>query len=136
MVCLNHPDRDAAGICAACGKPLCEECLLKADGAVYCSEICHQRGIASGSRASEVIATGRKSDRQLRKRSFIILIILLLLAGGSWYWYSRNKKSVDRKISKITGSIKKEAGEAVNAGKGAMPQDSKYKREREALVNQ
>ena len=34
MKCYNHHDRDAFGVCKACGKGLCLECIEKQDGIV------------------------------------------------------------------------------------------------------
>lgn len=140
MVCLNHPDREAAAVCAACGKPLCNECILRADGAIYCSEACHQKGIASRDRSAAVISTSARVDRRSRTRFWIIFILVLLLAGSGYYYYTQNRKEVDKKLNKITRkvtkTVKKETKEAINAGKGAMPQETRYKRERESLVNQ
>ena len=45
MKCYNHHDRDAFGICKACGKALCLECIDIVNGKVTCkdSEKCHNR---------------------------------------------------------------------------------------------
>lgn len=141
MVCLNHPDREAAAVCAACGKPLCSECMLDIDGAVYCSEVCHQKGVASRDRSAAVIATSAKVDHKSRVRFWIIfIIVILLLGGGGYYYYKLHHQRVEKKLTnlakRVSSGIKEEAEEAVDAGKGAMPQKSRYKREREALVNE
>ncbi|HKV45679.1 MAG TPA: B-box zinc finger protein [bacterium] len=39
MKCATHPDRNALGYCAQCGKPLCKECLVKLRTGNYC-EVC------------------------------------------------------------------------------------------------
>ncbi len=36
MKCTNHPEREATGMCAYCGKPFCEECLIEVKGRMYC----------------------------------------------------------------------------------------------------
>ncbi len=38
MKCYNHHDRDAFGVCKACGKGLCLECIEKQDGIVVCKD--------------------------------------------------------------------------------------------------
>lgn len=38
MNCTNHPEVEAAGICAYCGKPFCKECLVEVKGRMYCKE--------------------------------------------------------------------------------------------------
>ncbi len=38
MNCTNHPDREAQGMCAYCGKPFCAECLVEVKGRMYCKD--------------------------------------------------------------------------------------------------
>lgn len=38
MKCTNHPEVDAQGVCAYCGKPFCKECLVEVKGRMYCKE--------------------------------------------------------------------------------------------------
>lgn len=36
MNCTNHPEVEAQGMCAYCGKPFCKECLVEVKGRMYC----------------------------------------------------------------------------------------------------
>ena len=36
MKCTNHPEREADGMCAYCGKPFCKDCLVEIKGRMYC----------------------------------------------------------------------------------------------------
>lgn len=36
MKCTNHPEVEADGMCAYCGKPFCKECLVEVKGRMYC----------------------------------------------------------------------------------------------------
>ena len=36
MKCVNHPEREADGMCAYCGKPFCKDCLVEVKGRMYC----------------------------------------------------------------------------------------------------
>ncbi len=38
MKCAKHPEVDAAGVCAYCGKPFCSDCLVEVKGRMYCKE--------------------------------------------------------------------------------------------------
>lgn len=38
MKCTNHPEREADGMCAYCGKPFCKECLVEVKGRMYCKQ--------------------------------------------------------------------------------------------------
>lgn len=36
MKCTNHPEVEAQGMCAYCGKPFCNDCLVEVKGRMYC----------------------------------------------------------------------------------------------------
>ena len=36
MKCTNHPEVEAQGMCAYCGKPFCKDCLVEVKGRMYC----------------------------------------------------------------------------------------------------
>ena len=36
MKCKNHPEIEAEGMCAYCGKPFCKDCLVEVKGRMYC----------------------------------------------------------------------------------------------------
>ena len=36
MNCTNHPEVEAQGMCAYCGKPFCSDCLVEVKGRMYC----------------------------------------------------------------------------------------------------
>ena len=36
MKCTNHPDVEAQGMCAYCGKPFCSDCVVEVKGRMYC----------------------------------------------------------------------------------------------------
>lgn len=38
MQCSNHPQTEATGACMYCGKMFCAECLIEADGKMYCKD--------------------------------------------------------------------------------------------------
>lgn len=38
MKCTNHPEREADGMCAYCGKPFCKDCLVEVKGRMYCKD--------------------------------------------------------------------------------------------------
>lgn len=38
MNCTNHPDVEAQGMCAYCGKPFCKDCLVEVKGRMYCKD--------------------------------------------------------------------------------------------------
>ena len=38
MKSTNHPEVEAQGMCAYCGKPFCKDCLVEVKGRMYCKE--------------------------------------------------------------------------------------------------
>lgn len=38
MNCTNHPEIEAQGMCAYCGKPFCKDCLVEVKGRMYCKD--------------------------------------------------------------------------------------------------
>ena len=38
MKCTNHPEIEAEGMCAYCGKPFCKDCLVEVKGRMYCKQ--------------------------------------------------------------------------------------------------
>ena len=38
MKCTNHPELEAEGMCAYCGKPFCKDCLVEVKGRMYCKQ--------------------------------------------------------------------------------------------------
>jgi hypothetical protein len=41
--CLNHPERTAVARCKQCHKPLCQRCVQKMPGGIFCSDECYQK---------------------------------------------------------------------------------------------
>lgn len=140
MVCLNHPDREAVYKCAACGKPICEECAIEYDEDIYCSSECQTKGAAAKELSSFVIEDTAKNNRKRSIKGFILFIIVIIVAAAAYYYYKQNKEAVDSKISNhmevvedTVGNVKKAVR---NTGDSTVPKDSKYRRQREGIVNQ
>ena len=74
--CLNHPERDAIGICVKCRKYLCVECATKIAGVNYCADC-----LPSAKRREQ------KQPRSWEKPAaalvtLVSLLVCSLLAGG------------------------------------------------------
>jgi len=46
MHCFNHPRNDAVGICRACGKGICADCIVPTEHGLTCSPKCSDRSEA------------------------------------------------------------------------------------------
>ena len=136
MVCLNHPDVNAAAKCAACGKPLCAECVMIFDNQKYCSETCHLKSLASTLRAEQVIDSKRRADRKSGFGKFLTFIIIIAIAAGAVFFYMKNKEAVNKHAAAGIETLKTKAEQAVEEGKKGVPQNSHYKQNRENMVNQ
>ena len=135
MVCLNHPDVNAAAKCCACGKPLCAECVMIFDDQKYCSEACRLKGLASQLRAAEVISEKRATAKRGKFKKFIVFLLILAAAAGAACFYAKNKKEIDNRAASGLEVVREKTGQAVREGKEAMPKSSKYKPHRENLVD-
>lgn len=38
IVCTNHNDKEATGMCVSCGKPYCADCLIDVGGKMHCKD--------------------------------------------------------------------------------------------------
>ena len=135
MVCLNHPDVNAVAKCAACGKPLCAECVMILDNQKYCSEACHLKGLASQLRSESVIASKKKTDCKCGIKKFILFVVIVALAVGGAMFYSKNKKAIDQRAAAGLETVKAKADKAIGEGKKSIPTNSKHKQQREDMVN-
>lgn len=138
MVCLNHPDREAVFRCAACAKPICEECAIHFNGSVYCSELCRERGEAGKSRSELIIDEKLRTGRKSIAKGIVFFIIILILAAAGAYFYMQNKDKVDSTVSDKVKTVKKEVESTkdafIEAGQKKAPTDSQYRRDRESMV--
>ena len=81
MKCYNHNDRDAFGICSACGKGLCLECMDTSEHIVTCkgNKQCIERAIAKNK--AYVISNSYSSV------SCCVIGILSMMAGVVTIFY-------------------------------------------------
>jgi hypothetical protein len=69
MKCLNHPSAESQGMCNACGKPLCSECLYKVKGKPFCQDC-----IIQGAEWAPIIKGRRLSSTAPRWAAFWAII--------------------------------------------------------------
>ena len=133
-VCLNHPDTPAVVRCAACGKPVCEACIVQHNGSCYCSGTCAQNAENSAGRVNEVVESRKRADKKSKIRTVIFLIIVAAIAAAAYVYYKNNKSDVDRFISKTEKQINSAAQSTKGTIQKNLPGDSTYKKNRENLV--
>lgn len=133
-VCLNHPNTPAATRCAACGKPICSQCVVRKNGAGYCSEKCADGAAGSDVRVKDVLAEKKRTDAKGRIRALIIFFLLVAAAAAAYVFYTQNKDEVDRRLQDTAKQVRAGAKDAKKSIQKSIPTDSKYRRDRESLV--
>jgi len=65
MKCEKHPEREAIGVCANCGKAICAECRVEIEGKNYCKDC-----------VSELFEEEKKADLTLVMKKFDITLFI------------------------------------------------------------
>lgn len=137
-VCLNHTDTPAVTRCAACGKPICEKCIVAGS---YCSEECQKKADLAAGRTHQMMEGRERVEKKNRTLKVIIILILLAAVAGGVYYCMQNPKesgkqfnAISRKIKKMGNQAGKKWDEAVERTDKKLNQDSRYKKNAENLV--
>ena len=140
-VCLNHPGNQAVARCSACGKPVCQQCVVERGGCSYCSVECADKAEQAFDRVVSVIESSNRSEKRAALRSFILIIILIAIAAAAYFYYVNNKDKVEKAVQKTEKQIKKaeqnvqkKAADTKADIQEKVPGDSKYKKDRENMV--
>jgi hypothetical protein len=75
MKCFNHREQDAVAACKHCGKGLCHECMVEAQGGASCRGVCEDEVAATYlllQRAKTVYL--KTSKMQLRNCIFLVVL--------------------------------------------------------------
>ena len=79
MKCFNHNDRDAFGICRACGKGLCLECLENSELGLICKNDTRCRHFTElNSYAYKIMQQQKKVNPWLYKIGLVIILICII----------------------------------------------------------
>lgn len=76
MKCYSHQDRDAVGICLACGKAICQECAQEVKGKIYCKRCAAEVKETEEVRAPVAVAKGEESPK-----SWLAALLLSIFLG-------------------------------------------------------
>ncbi len=76
MKCYNHTEKDAIGICKACGKALCQECAEFEHHALICKddESCKERA-----RINRIVYHNNKVRYSKMAKAILVLLALAIL---------------------------------------------------------
>jgi len=89
MRCFNHSDRDASGICKACGKGLCTDCAVDLGHGLSCRGD-HEERIA----ASERMMTRATRVQETAARSKFLGPAFFLFCGGVMAYYGLERSEM------------------------------------------
>ena len=79
-VCLNHQDRETDIRCAACLRPICQECVVVGPGnSKFCSADCRENAQKSSERFADMTRRDEEALRAARQATFSKMIVTLLI---------------------------------------------------------
>lgn len=82
--CLKHQDRLTDTRCAACLKPICEECTLTTELGKFCGNECYEKRLASNERIGELKAKDGLGGTPLWK-TLLSLAMWFLFLAALWF---------------------------------------------------
>lgn len=85
--CLKHQDRLTDTRCAACLKPICEECTLSTELGKFCGEVCYEKRMMSNERVAEIKAKDELANRGAGLRMLMNWALKLLFLAGLYFIY-------------------------------------------------
>jgi hypothetical protein len=106
------------------------------DGVPYCSDLCWENAKRTGLMVKDVQKRKKSADSKAFIRKIIYLIILAALAYGGYYLDTRNKSAVDAQLQKAKNVGEQQLKKSKKSIEQSLPGDSKYKRDREKMINE
>jgi len=112
--CLAHQDRPTDTRCAACLKPICEECTLTTEAGKFCGNDCYEKRLKSNERV-RVLKEEEERERGPRMMRMLmgwVVKILFLVALYFVYqnlpltWHKWLNKSFAGLWKSVTGAFK------------------------------
>jgi hypothetical protein len=85
--CLTHQERPTDTRCAACLKPICEECTLATEVGKFCGSDCYDKRLASNERV-RMLAEEEERERIPRMfRAFLGVAFKILLLVALYFLF-------------------------------------------------
>ena len=76
MKCFYHKDRDAEGVCKACMKGLCGECLVEGSSGIACKNRCEE-----GVRKINTVVEASHQTLEITGNAYVRNTVFSVLAG-------------------------------------------------------
>lgn len=82
--CYRHPDRETRVSCAACGKPICTECMIQTDVGIKCPDDARlPRGARAGVMKPRQIAKTAGAGAGVALAGIAVVFLILQIGFGS-----------------------------------------------------
>lgn len=86
--CIHHKDKLAVARCKTCMSPICEECIVKHKGEVFCSSGCAEKYFTYQEKQEELDSYSKGFRRKNAIKSGIKKILwLVFILGIAYYVY-------------------------------------------------
>lgn len=104
--CLAHQDRPTDTRCAACLKPICEECTLVTEVGKFCGQECYTKRLASNERV-RLLAEEDERERIPRLIRSIVgwILKILFLVFLYFVWMNVLPKKLTAPVNKSIGKF-------------------------------
>ncbi|GAB4336803.1 MAG: hypothetical protein Kow0099_09920 [Candidatus Abyssubacteria bacterium] len=102
--CINHPERTAVARCKQCHKPLCEKCVKKMPGGIYCSDECYQNMAAFQERVKKLDAA-KKSGLNVGRIITRAIVAIVLIAVLYYVFVVEGVRGIDDFLKLVRGLI-------------------------------
>ena len=85
--CLKHQDRLTDTRCAACLKPICEECTLSTEVGKFCGNDCYEKRLMSNERVAELKAKDEANRGPQLMRTILGWCFKFLMLAALYFIY-------------------------------------------------
>lgn len=102
--CFTHTERTAVARCKQCHKPLCERCVKKMPGGIYCSDECYKKAASFQDRVERLDAQTKRGPN-LGKLAVRLVILGVVIAILYYVFVSRGVRGVGDLIDLLKGLV-------------------------------
>ena len=85
--CLKHQDRITDTRCAACLKPICEECTVTTEAGKFCSNDCYEKRLQSDQRVAAIKERDERDRGPAMMRMLLGWAIKLLILVALYFLF-------------------------------------------------
>lgn len=102
--CLQHPERNAVARCKTCHKPLCQGCVMKKPGGIFCSDDCFEK-MGDFQRRVEKLDERKVSTFSFRSLVKWVIVTAVVLGVVYFVFVKEGVRTVEDLIRMVKGFI-------------------------------